>query len=301
MSRLDLSLIEAGLNTYFIAKSGKNELWDEIVSTNDRAIELSREGAAEGTLVIARQQTGGRGRQGRAWVSPKDAGIFLSFVLRPTLEPSTLPLISFVAAVAAAKAIEHVLSLRIGLKWVNDLVYDGRKLGGILAEMPGAQKERAGNSLNGGTAGGVPALRGAQNSTEPSWVLAPALILGLGINLSFEGVELPEELRDRVESLDRVYGKPVDANQVVSELCNELEEQYNYLRHSTPELVIAEWKSYSITLGKQIRATVGNEQLEGLALDITETGALVLQLQNGETRFLHAGEISIRLLDGSYS
>lgn len=296
MSRLDLSLIEAGLNTYFIAKTGKNEIWDEIVSTNDRAIELAQEGADEGTFVLARKQTGGRGRQGRTWVSPRDAGIFMSFVLRPKLEPQMMPMFSFVAAVAAATAIEKVTGTKIGLKWVNDLVYGGKKLGGILAEMPGSQRS---GSRNAATEAAPVGLR--NEGQNPQWVLSPALILGMGINLSLDGVELPAELQNKVECLDIICSSKVDANQIVSELCNSLEEQYNHLRHNTPELIIEEWKKYSHTLGKRIRASVGNEELEGTASDITAAGALMLTQDDGSVRILHAGEITIRMQDGTYS
>ena len=297
MSRIDLSLIDAALSTYIIARSKTNELWDEIGSTNDRAIELAHDGAVEGTLVLARQQTGGRGRQGRSWVSPKDSGIFASVILRPTIDASTLPLISFAAGVAAAQAIERVLSVRIGLKWVNDLVYDGRKLGGILAEKPGSQTatSRGRNAASGAHVSPGP------HGAEPQWVLPSAVILGVGINLKHDDEILPPELKGRVESLDHLFGKPVDANQIVAEFCNAFEDQYNNLRHSASEIVLAEWKSYSHTLGKQIRATVGNEILEGLAEDIADSGALVLQLKDGSRQLLYAGEISIRLQDGSYS
>ncbi len=296
MSRFDLSLIEAGLSTYLVAKSGQNEIWDEIVSTNDRAIELALNGAEEGTLVLARKQTAGRGRQGRTWVSPRDAGIFMSFIFRPKLEAQMLPLFSFVAAVAAATAIENVTGTKIGLKWVNDLVYGGKKLGGILAEMPGSQRSVARPSS--AEANEASLRDGAQS---PHWLLPPALILGMGMNLSLEGIELPAELQGKVESLDNICGGKVDANQIVAELCNSLEEQYNHLRHSTPELVIDEWKKYSHTLGKRIRASVGNEELEGTASDITPSGALVLTQDDGSVRILHAGEISIRMQDGTYS
>lgn len=280
MSRLNQVSIEAGLNTYFIGKSGSNEIWDELASTNDRAIELAKEGAAEGVFVIARKQTSGRGRQGRSWVSPQDSGIFLSVLLRPTIDTSMMPLLSFAGGVAACQAIEQVCGLRIGLKWVNDLVYGGKKLGGILAEMPGAQETER---------------------KQGAVILPPAVILGLGLNLALPADSLPEEIREHVESLDNIAGKEVDANQIVAEFCNALEEQYNHLRHGFQELVIAEWKKYSETLGKKIKATLGHEELLGTAEDIADSGALILRLENGERRELHAGEITIRLADGSYA
>ncbi|MBX9690399.1 MAG: biotin--[acetyl-CoA-carboxylase] ligase [Candidatus Obscuribacterales bacterium] len=280
MSRLDLSAIEAGLSTYIIGKQGENELWPSLASTSDRAIELAHAGAPEGVVVLARQQSGGRGRQGRIWVSPPDAGIFLSVILRPTIDATLLPLFSFACGVAAAQAIEKVGGIKIGLKWVNDLVFEGKKLGGILAEIPGSQK--------------VPAASGG-------WVMAPAVILGIGINLSLKEAELPEELKAKVESLDHLLASEIDANALVAELLNSLEEQYNHLRHGAPELVLGEWRSYCLTLGKLIKARVGNEELEGQALDIDESGALILGLDSGEKRILHAGEITVRLENGNYA
>lgn len=281
MACLDLKIIEAGLTTYVLAKTKANEFWDEVSSTNDRAIQLARSGAAEGVMVLARQQSGGRGRQGNKWVSPRDSGIFVSFVLRPTLDQTMIPLISFAAGVAAVEAIERVCGLRIGLKWVNDLVYNGKKLGGILAEIPGGQQNK-----------------GADSEQKIS---ASAVVLGMGINLSLTADDIPPDLRGKVESLNQLLSMPVNANLLVSELCNALENQYNYLNHSRSELVLAEWKKYCQTLGKRVKAKVGNTELEGLAEDIAESGALKLRLDTGEFRLLHAGEITIRLEDGRYA
>jgi BirA family transcriptional regulator, biotin operon repressor / biotin---[acetyl-CoA-carboxylase] ligase len=280
MARLNLSTIEAGLNTYFVAKSGVNELWDEIASTSDRAIELARQGAPEGIMVLARQQSCGRGRQGRNWVSAQDSGIYVSFVLRPTLDPAVLPLIGFAGGVAAVEAVERVTGVKIGLKWVNDLIYDGKKLGGILAEMPGVQQSSENND---------------------GWILPPAVVLGLGINLSLTDSDVDADLAGKFVSLDHILGMPIDANLLVSELCNALEDQYNHLRHSGHELVLEEWKKHSVTLGKRIKARVGNNELEGVAADLDELGALVLRQDNGEERLLHAGEITIRLENGNYA
>ncbi|MBX9721214.1 MAG: biotin--[acetyl-CoA-carboxylase] ligase [Candidatus Obscuribacterales bacterium] len=281
MQRFDFASIEAGLDTYIIGKAGKNELWDEIGSTNDRAIELAQNAAPEGVIVLARMQNGGRGRLGRSWLSVKDAGIFLSIILRPPLDQSVLPLISFVAGVAAAEAIENTVGMKIGLKWVNDLVYEGKKIGGILAEMPAARQ--------------------ANTERGDGVILPPAVILGMGINLALSADLIPEELIGKVESLDNICGKKIDANYLLSEFCNSLENQYKHLLHSAPELVLEQWKKYSATLGKRIKAQVGNIELEGIAEDLSDSGALVLRLDNGQERLLHAGEITIRLEDGRYA
>lgn len=281
MARFDIASVEAGLRTYIVGKSAKNEFWNEIVSTNDRAIELAREAAPEGLIVLARQQSAGRGRQGRSWVSPQDSGIYISIILRPTLDLSMLPLLSFAGGVAAAQAIESVTGLRIGLKWVNDLVYQGKKLGGILCEVPGAQ-ETAKYSSDG-------------------WLLPQAVVIGFGINLSIPQDCIPDELKERVASLDEISALAPDANALISELCNYFEEQYNNLRHNAAEIVLDEWKSRSVTIGKRVKASCGNEIWEGTACGITDSGALLLQMDDGMQRTLHAGELSIRLEDGRYA
>lgn len=280
MSRFDLTSIQSGLRTYIIGKSTANEFWDEIGSTNDRAIELAGESAEEGLLVIAAKQSGGRGRQGKVWVSPQDSGIFLSIILRPTLDAAQMPLLSLAAGAAAASAIESVCGLRIGLKWVNDLVFENKKLGGILVEMPGMQQ--TGQKRDG-------------------WILPPAAVLGIGINLDLAPEQIPAELQNRICSLDQITGKKVDANSLIAEFLNCIEEYYNHLRHGLEESVLIDWKAYCRTLGKRIRASLGNETIEGLAENVLDSGALVLRLDSGESRLLHAGEISIRLEDGTYA
>lgn len=281
MARFDLESIDAGLNTYIVGKSGKNEIWDQIASTNDRAIELAKDGAPEGIVVLARQQNAGRGRHGRSWVSPRDSGIFLSIILRPKIDLASMPLLSFAGGVAAAQAINNVAGLRIGLKWVNDLVHDGKKLGGILAEMPGAQE--------------------TAKYANDGWVLPQAVVIGFGINLDIPINCIPDEIKDRVSSLDQISKAPVNANQLIAELLNSFEEQYNNLRYNAGEIVLNDWKSWSVTLGKRVKANSGNDVLEGIASGITDSGALLLQTDDGIQHILHAGELSIRLEDGRYA
>src|SRR5688572_30152132 len=134
---LNLTTLNALLQTTQMGKSSvPNEVWDEIDSTNTRATQLAAEGAPHGVIVAARQQNAGRGRQGRVWVSPPDAGLYISFLLRPKIALQQLPLISLGVGVAVARAVHNTCGIEVGLKWVNDVVYAHRKLGGILAEMP---------------------------------------------------------------------------------------------------------------------------------------------------------------------
>lgn len=281
----NLQEIENYLCTNILGKSTTaNELWDEIGSTNDRAIELAKSGCDEGVFVIARSQTGGRGRQGKSWISPPDSGIFMSILLRPKLNPSDMPLISLATGVAVSEALDSVCGIQAGLKWVNDIVINGRKLGGILAEMPGSLRGQ------GSTA----------QTANKGKLLEPAVIVGIGINLSIERESLPNELKDKISAVSE-HCKNFDANKIVAEILNCLEGQYRNLLLGAPEFILEEWKRRSITIGKCIRATIGDDSIEGEAIDITDSGALVLQTDSGEQRILHAGEISIRLVDGSYA
>ncbi len=264
---LSLDVIETSLTTKIIGKApgAKNELWPEIGSTNTRAAALAAEGCPEGVIVLARQQTAGRGRLGRAWISPPDAGIAFSVILRPQLELSRLPLITLATGVAVAQAIEASIGVRPGLKWVNDLTLSGKKLGGILAEMPGQ-----------------------------------ALIIGIGINVRLEEADLPPELKDKVEWLERAVGRPVDPNLIVLELAHKLEAAYELLKEGQTKKIVSLWKDYSITLGQLIEASSNNQSIKGRAVDIADSGALIVEDESGKRTEIVAGEISIRLQNGDY-
>jgi BirA family biotin operon repressor/biotin-[acetyl-CoA-carboxylase] ligase len=180
--------------------------------------------------------------------------------------------------VAAARAIESCAGIRIGLKWVNDLLYDGKKVGGILAEMPSVDSSAT-------TTGAQP----------------PPLVLGIGINLRFDAVDLPNELRDRIDWLERLAGQPVDPNQLLAFLAKYLEEQCDALATGRIAELINSWKEYSVTLGRTIRATSGTSTIEGIAVNLSESGGLIVETKDRGTIILHAGEVTIRGTDGSYA
>lgn len=274
---LDLPQFEAHLRTRVIGRAtSANELWDEIDSTNTRAAQLAAEGAPEGVVVMSRRQTAGRGRQGRTWVSPPNSGIYISFLLRPTLPPQAVPLMSLATGVAVVEAVANVTGLQVGLKWVNDVVADGKKVGGILAEMTTSS-----------------------DPNNPAAGSSRSLVVGVGLNVHLEETDLDDELRQRVQWLERLAGQAIDYNLLAAELCSCLEERYFDMRNGERQKIVDMWKKRSVTLGKEIRATSGNTIVEGTAVDIDENGALVLSTADGNIK-LHAGEISIRNLDGSY-
>lgn len=124
--KLDLAKIEALLTTHWLGRAA-NEIWDIIDSTNNRAIELARAGSTHGTMIIASEQSAGRGRSGNTWLSPAGTGLYMSFLIRPKVNMANLPGITLITGVAVVRAIQSCLGIKIGLKWVNDLIADGKK------------------------------------------------------------------------------------------------------------------------------------------------------------------------------
>jgi BirA family biotin operon repressor/biotin-[acetyl-CoA-carboxylase] ligase len=263
---LVLTTFDEMLKTSQLGKSSApNEVWDEIDSTNSRALLLANEGAPHGVVVAARMQTAGRGRQGRTWVSPPDAGLYISFLLRPQVALTELPLISLATGSAVARAVHSACGLEVGLKWVNDVIADGRKLGGILAEMSSSK----------------------------------ALVIGIGLNV--RAVQRPPELANKAVAIEDLVATPVNVNLLAANLAWELEQSYNLLCRGERTMIIDEWKRKSVTLGKTIRVVGGGTgEIEGLAVDLARDGALIVRTASGDHE-LHAGEISIRNADGSYA
>jgi len=160
-------------------------VFDSLPSTNTYLSALAREGEHEGRIILAEEQTAGRGRLGRQFFSPKGSGIYLSVLLRPrVLDPGRLTTLS---AVVVASAIERIYDIKVGIKWVNDLLFDGKKLCGILAE--GAGREFA--------------------------------VLGIGINVTRQA--FPPELADIATSLEDIWGKVIDRNVLVAEILKGFE------------------------------------------------------------------------------
>jgi BirA family transcriptional regulator, biotin operon repressor / biotin---[acetyl-CoA-carboxylase] ligase len=269
---LNLSLIESRLKTLRLGcpAGSTNELWHEIDSTNSRALSLAQTGASDGLMVLAKSQTAGRGRFGRTWISPPEAGLYLSFLLRPKTTMATWTIFTIAAGLAAAKAIQVLTGTKIGLKWVNDLVFAGQKLGGILTEVENKSQDQTG------------------------------LVIGIGINITSMAVQLPEELLGKVAWLGEITQQSIDSNQLVCQIAYELEEAINLLETGHTQEILDGWRSYSVTLGEKVETCQGNEFIEGVAVDITDSGALVVQTGQGQV-LLHSGEISIRKADGAYA
>lgn len=238
------------------------ELHDEITSTNNRAKELATQGAPHGTLVLADRQSTGRGRFGRAFYSPEGSGVYMSFILRPRLRADRAVMITSMAAVAVARAIEKVAGVRASIKWVNDVYLGPRKVCGILCE--------AGLDFESG---------------QMQYV-----VVGIGVNVGF--MDFPEELREKATSIANAWGRAVNRSRFTAELINEMNALYPQLASGS---FMAESRARSNVIGREIEVLRGEERYPATAMDIDDAGALVVRAADGSLRILQSGEISVRL------
>jgi BirA family biotin operon repressor/biotin-[acetyl-CoA-carboxylase] ligase len=224
----------------------------EIGSTMDAARELARKGAREGTIVIAEAQAHGRGRLSREWLSPK-GGVYFALILRPRISPAYAPRINLMASVAVATTIKKLFGLNAELKWPNDVLIEGRKVCGILAEMD-AEMDVV-NFVN----------------------------VGIGINAN---TSVPQFAKTAT-SLKDVLGREISRKEFLSVLLREIERRQALLMETD---LLEEWKKLSGTLNKYVRILSPGEVIVGWAIDIDTTGALIIRKRNGSLKKALAGD-----------
>ncbi|HEU0006091.1 MAG TPA: biotin--[acetyl-CoA-carboxylase] ligase [Terriglobia bacterium] len=233
----------------------------ETGSTNDDARQLAEQGAPEGTLVLAEEQTQGRGRLGRSWLSERGAGIYASVLLRPILKPRDAAVLTLVAAVAGSEAIEQGCGLRADIKWPNDLLLSGRKCCGILSEM---QAER----------------------DDIRYV-----IVGIGINVNHS--VFPAELGQRATSL-RIEGKQTYSRvALLCEFLRKCELLYDDLQRGNRAAVLQSWVDRSsFAFGKQVTVDLGRgKKVEGQTAGLSELGNLKVKLADGRVEEVMSGDL----------
>ncbi len=236
---------------------------DCTTSTNDLARREARRGAKEGLVVLAEEQTKGRGRRGRSWYS-SPGGIYFSLLLRPRLEPGRASSLTLLAAVSMVELLAQLYGLEAGIKWPNDIILEGKKLAGILTEM-GADTE----SID-------------------------YLIIGIGLNANQRSADWPEEIAELATSLRIQLGKEVDRALIAAGLLERMEALYSSLgEKGAIESMIARAREYSVLLGKAVTIKTIHEKFRGQALDLTPEGALLVRRENGKKEKLWAGDVSI--------
>lgn len=238
-------------------------VYQSVESTNTTAKKMALEHAPHGTVVLAEEQTGGRGRMGRAFVSPKYRGIYLSILLRPRLSAEDALLITTAASVAVCRAIEQVAGQQAQIKWVNDIYVNQRKVCGILTE-----------AVSDCESGGL-----------------ESIIVGIGVNFSTPAEQFPEEIRQKAGSLFDSVPERVARNELAAAiinqtllLCGELESRS----------FLEEYRRRSLVLGREVQVVrLGQEPYTAKAVGINDNGGLILE-RDGQTELLQSGEVSIR-------
>ena len=248
------------LNTKTLGKAVYS--YEAVGSTNDIAYKLAEEGAREGTIVIAEEQTKGKGRLGRSWISPEASGIYLSCILRPEILPNEVPAVTLVAAVSAVKAIREFSGIEALIKWPNDIIIADRKAGGILTELK-AEMDRVNFA-----------------------------VLGIGINVNTKKSDLPKGATSLKE--ESKSSRDFSRVELVRALLGALDCEYLKFKKSGFSAMRNELKSYSCTLGRYVTiSTSAGKKIQGKAFDIDKNGALVIKLDNGSKQLFLSGDVTL--------
>ncbi|OGO30673.1 MAG: biotin--[acetyl-CoA-carboxylase] ligase [Chloroflexi bacterium RBG_16_56_11] len=250
-----IDLIKRGLKTRLIGR--QIAFYPFVTSTMDVARRQARAGAPEGLVIVAGQQTSGRGRLRRRWFSP-EGNIALSIILRP--ESSSLPYLVMIASLAVVSGFAKVTGMKAGIKWPNDILVNGKKICGILIE----------NELKG-------------NRVEFS-------IVGVGINVSWKPA-LPNGALPAA-ALEEESGKKISRAEVIVHLLNELDRLYLLLPDG--KNIFRSWRDRLVTLGKNVTVTSGKKILQGIAESVDESGALNIRLADGSLTRIIAGDVTLR-------
>nr|MBC7244887.1 biotin--[acetyl-CoA-carboxylase] ligase [Chloroflexota bacterium] len=256
MDYLSAHLILDGLRTQFI---GRQIIYYQIIdSTNTVAKSLANEGAAEGTMVIADEQSMGRGRLGRQWLAPSGTSLLFSLIFRPNLVAERVQGLTMICGLGIRQAIRELTCLPAQLKWPNDIMVRGRKAGGILTEMCST-----GQHLD-------------------------YVVVGIGLNVNLKADLLPAEFN--ATSLSQEWGRTMSRVKLLQEALWHIEERY--LALCAGYWPVTEWASALETLGQRVTLHTAHGTWQGIAEAVDNEGALMLRLDNGEVKRVLEGDVA---------
>jgi BirA family biotin operon repressor/biotin-[acetyl-CoA-carboxylase] ligase len=258
-------LSEAEIQSSLETKSfGHTVHYEETVtSTQEIAHQLAAKGADEGTLVVADEQTGGRGRLGRPWHSPKGTGISASLILRPNIPPQAAPQLTLLTAVGVVKGIQEACGLDCEIKWPNDILVGGRKLVGILTELV----------------------------ADPDRI--HSVIVGMGMNVNTKRTDFPAELREKATSICVETGKEIDRAELLQRILEQTEILYQDYLQEGFRFVKLLWESRAASLGNVIRARTLQGTLVGRAMGLSDDGFLILEDASGKRHEISSADIEL--------
>lgn len=234
-------------------------------STNEEAKKIAREGAEEGTIVVAEEQITGHGRLARGFYSPFAKGIWFSLILRPKFFPMEASKCTLLAAVGVCRGIRRMGLADAGIKWPNDILVHGKKLVGILTLMSASMEK------------------------------IDYIIMGIGINTGIKKNEFPEDFREGATSFLN-EGINVSRKDLLAAILGELEKEYSIAQNEGFDKVLDDWRALSVTLGQEVRVIFGDDSYTGKAVDIDRDGCLLVNT-GSEVKRVIAGDVSIRPVD----
>ena len=240
--------------------------FDVLQSTNVTAVAFAKEGAVEGTVIVAERQEGGRGRMHRVWSSPK-GGLWFTIILRPQIDPQFVAQVTLLAGVAVVRALRKLYATEeIMIKWPNDLLLNGKKVCGILSEM----------QLN-------------ENGS------IDYAIVGIGVNVDLNPQAFPEDLRNTAASLNASFGKNYTCTAVLDNILQEFASLYRDWLKEGAQVILEPWKKLNCTLNRRVFVKDNDEVIfSGEVVAINEAGAIIVRNEEGESQSFDFGEISIR-------
>ncbi len=257
--KLSVDIIEKSLTTRWLGQHVIH-YFDVVGSTNTEAKRLAREGAPEGTLIVADAQTKGRGRLGRSWVSPPGTGLYLSIILRPDCPADWLPKLTLTTGIAVASAIRQT-GLMPQLKWPNDILIADRKVGGILTEAVFDRKR-----IN-------------------------FAVLGIGVNVNMERNELPISIRNLAISLRLGLGEPLSRIHLIQSLLQQMEQWYESCQTGLFTTILETWCKFDATLGREVEVFLPEKRLMGVAEALGPDGTLLIRDKTDSLHSIVAGDV----------
>jgi len=260
--RLSAAEVTAGLGTQRIGQ--QVFAYDEVISTQPLAHDAATKGAPEGTLVLAELQTGGKGRLGRPWHSPKGSGIWMSLIVRPVIPLPKTPQMTLLTAVCVAQSIREETGLPVRIKWPNDIFIGDKKVCGILTELH-AESDRV-----------------------------HYLVIGIGINVNSVSTDFPEELAQIATSLRIEAGQPVNRIRLIQRFCRIFESWYDHFLQDGFQQIKENWEAHSYTIGRDVSVQTVSQKLDGKAIGLDEAGVLLVRDESGHVHKVYSADVNYR-------
>lgn len=241
--------------------------YEQLDSTNTKLIELAKEAAEHGTVVVADKQTAGKGRRGRNWESPEGENLYMSLLLRPDILPEKAPMLTLVMAYSVAKVVRDLGFSDVKIKWPNDLVLSGKKICGILTEMQ---------------------LRGQH---------IDSVIIGVGVNINT--TSFSEEIKDKATSLFLESGEKYNREQLIEAILENFAQDYDrFVEIQNLSFLQEEYNGMLINCGREVIIQEPEKKYTAWACGINKNGELLVETEDGRKEAIYAGEVSVRGLYG---